>query len=136
LPNKVYVGSIDNDQFDWILVISARKHGLEIDPDCANHLRMLIRTKGDGDLRPYVPNVACQLAKAICMYEGYELRLTRSIIDRVASLYFTKLVNETNNTIDDDALYRELESYNACASVVDATPELDTHDIPNGMTPF
>ena len=136
LPNKVYVGSIDNDQFDWILVISARKHGLEIDPDCANHLRMLIRTKGDGDLRPYVPNVACQLAKAICMYEGYELRLTRSIIDRVASLYFTKLVNETHNAIDDDALYRELESYNASASVVDAVPELDSHDIPNGMTPF
>jgi hypothetical protein len=136
LPNKVYVGSIDNDQFDWILVISARKHGLEIDPDSANHLRMLIRTKGDGDLRPYVPNVACQLAKAICMYEGYELRLTRSIIDRVASLYFTKLVNETHNAIDDDALYRELESYNASANVVDAAHELDSHDIPNGMTPF
>ena len=136
LPNKVYVGSIDNDQFDWILVISARKHGLEIEPDCANHLRMLIRTKGDGDLRPYVPNVACQLAKAICMYEGFEPRLTRSIIDRVASLYFTKLVNQTHDSIDDDALYRELESYNAAAGAVDLVPELDSQEIPNGMTPF
>jgi hypothetical protein len=137
LPNKVYVGSIDNAQFDWILVVCARKHGIELDPDSANHLRMLIRTRGDGDLRPYVPNVACQLAKAICMYEGYEMRLTRAIIDRVASLYFTKLVyNTPNNAIDDEALYRELESYNAGVHDAEVAASTDPYEIPNGMTPF
>jgi hypothetical protein len=137
LPNKVYVGSIDNAQFDWILVVCARKHGIELDPDSANHLRMLIRTRGDGDLRPYVPNVACQLAKAICMYEGYEMRLTRAIIDRVASLYFTKLVyNTPNNAIDDEAIYRELESYNAGIHEAEVAASTDPYEIPNGMTPF
>jgi len=136
LPNKVYVGSIDNEQFDWILVVCARKHGLELDPDSASHLRMLIRTRGDGDLRPYVPNVACQLAKAICMYEGYEMRLTRGIIDRVASLYFTKLVHNTPKPTDDEALYLELESYNAEMHQAEVADAADAGDIPNGMTPF
>ena len=136
LPNKVYVGSIDNDQFDWILVVCARKHGLELDADCANHLRMLIRTMGDGDLRPYVPNVACQLSKAICMYEGLELRITRGILDRVASLYFTKLVQHETDPIDDESLHRELALYNAgapdCEMNADRVPQVS----PDGMTPF
>ena len=68
---------------------------------------MSIRTTGDGDLRPYVPNVACQLAKAICTYEGLELRITRGILDRVASLYFTKLAQNQSDPTDDEALHRE-----------------------------
>lgn len=136
LPNKVYVGSIDNEQFDWILVVCARKHGLDLDADSANHLRMLIRTTGDGDLRPYVPNVACQLAKAICMYEGLELRISRSILDRVASLYFTKLTQQQSDPIDDEALHRELALYNAgevdCDVATDRVAQWNTE----GMTPF
>ena len=135
LPNKVYVGSIDNEQFDWILAVCARKHRLELDADCAHHLRMLIRTKGDGDLRPYVPNVACQLAKAICMYEGLELRLNRGIIDRVASLYFTKLAQPDPEPIDDEALHRELELYNAGPDP-EVTIDYTSQARPEGMTPF
>ena len=119
----MYVGSIDNDQFDWILVVCARKHGLELDADSANHLRMLIRTTGDGDLRPYVPNVACQLAKAICMYEGLELRISRPILDRVASLYFTKLTQSASGSTDDEALHRELALYNAGEPAFDVSDE-------------
>ena len=140
LPNKVYVGSIGNEQFDWILALCARKHRLELDTDSAKHLRTLIRTKGDGDLRPYVPNVACQLAKAICMYEGLELRLDRSILDRVASLYFTKLSQQEPEPlnaapIDDETLHRELELYNAgLDGAVD--PDQFTQASTEGMTPF
>ena len=136
LPNKVYVGSIDNVQFDWILAICARKHGLELDADSANHLRMLIRTTGDGDLRPYVPNVACQLAKAICMYEGLDPRINRSIIDRVASLYFTKLVQRESDPIDDELLHRELALYNAGEADCEITPDRVPHGSTEGMTPF
>jgi hypothetical protein len=136
LPNKVYVGSIDNEQFDWILVVCARKHGLELDADSANHLRMLIRTTGDGDLRPYVPNVACQLAKAICMYEGLDLRISRSILDRVASLYFTKLTQQQSEPIDDEALHRELALYNAGEADCDVATDRVAQWNTEGMTPF
>ena len=136
LPNKVYVGAIDNEQFDWILVICARKHGMELDADSSNHLRMLIRTTGDGDLRPYVPNVACQLAKAICLYEGLELRISRAIVDRVASLYFTKLVHQEAGPIDDDALHRELALYNASSLDCDVATDRVVQSSPEGMTPF
>jgi hypothetical protein len=91
LPNKVFVGSIDDDQFDWILAISARRHGVHVERAGATYLREHVRANGDGDLRPYVPNVACQLAKAICTYEGIAPRLDAAVIDRVASMYFTKL---------------------------------------------
>jgi len=94
LPNKVYVGSIDAEQFDWILVLCGRKHGVRIEREWATYLRQAIAVHGDGDLRPYVPNVVCQLAKAICTYEGLPVQLDPAIIDRVASLYFTKLSNE------------------------------------------
>jgi hypothetical protein len=136
LPNKVYVGSIDNEQFDWILAVCARKHGLEVDADSASHLRMLIRTAGDGDLRPYVPNVACQLAKAICLYEGRALQFDRSIVDRVSSLYFTKMVQRQPDP-DDEALHRELALYNS-ASAADCELATDriAHSSTEGMTPF
>jgi hypothetical protein len=91
LPNKVFVGSIDDDQFDWILAIAARRHGVHVERAGATYLREHVRANGDGDLRPYVPNVACQLAKAICNYEGITPRLDSAVIDRVASMYFTKL---------------------------------------------
>ena len=94
LPNKVYVGSIDAEQFDWILVLCGRKHGVRIEREWATYLRKAIAEHGDGDLRPYVPNVVCQLAKAICTYDGLPVQLDPPIIDRVASLYFTKLSNE------------------------------------------
>ena len=136
LPNKVYVGSIDDEQFDWILVVCARKHGIELDADSAAHLRMLIRTQGDGDLRPYVPNVACQLAKAICQYEGLELRMNRAIVDRVASLYFTKMVQRRDNPIDDDALHRELDLYNSRTADCDVTTDRLAQPSTEGMTPF
>ena len=136
LPNKVYVGAIDNEQFDWILAICARKHGIELDADSANHLRMLIRTTGDGDLRPYVPNVACQLAKAICLYEGLELRISRAIVDRVASLYFTKLVHQEAGPIDDEALHRELALYNASSLDCHVATDRVVQSSPEGMTPF
>jgi hypothetical protein len=137
LPNKVYVGSIDNEQFDWILAVCARKHGLEIDAESASHLRLLIRTTGDGDLRPYVPNVACQLAKAICLYEGRELRMDRSIVDRVASLYFTKMAQAEPKPIDDDALYRELELYDSGTTpTYEMTTDRAAHASTEGMTPF
>jgi hypothetical protein len=137
LPNKVYVGSIDNDQFDWILAVCARKHNLEIDAESASHLRMLIRTTGDGDLRPYVPNVACQLAKAICLYEGRPLRMDRSIVDRVASLYFTKMSQQQTDPIDDEALHRELELYRSgTAAECEMTTDRVAHSSTEGMTPF
>ena len=94
LPNKVYVGPIDAEQFDWILILCGRKHGVRIEREWATYLRRAIAEHGDGDLRPYVPNVVCQLAKAICTYEDLPLELDPQIIDRVASLYFTKLSNE------------------------------------------
>jgi hypothetical protein len=91
LPNKVYVGAIDDAQFDTILAGVARARGVGVDGDAAAYLRHLVRSKGDGELRPYVPGVVCNLAAAICRYESIPVRLDRRILDRVASLYFTRM---------------------------------------------
>jgi Mn-dependent DtxR family transcriptional regulator len=90
IPNKVYVGSITDAQFDVILQVLAGKSGLALDAREAAHLRQLVRQRGDGDLRPYLPGVVCKLARAICQFEGLPLRLDTSVLDRVADMYFTR----------------------------------------------
>jgi len=91
IHNKVFIGAIDDEQFDWILARVVAKQGLELDEAAAAHLRRVAKARGDGELRAYLPGVVCSLALAIARYENLAPALTPDMVDRVVDLYFTKV---------------------------------------------
>ncbi len=91
IHNKVFIGAIDDEQFDWILARVVAKQGLDLDESAAAHLRRVAKARGDGELRAYLPGVVCSLALAIARYENLAPALTPEMVDRVVDLYFTKV---------------------------------------------
>lgn len=87
LRNKVFVGPITDNAFNWILVRVAKAKGIEVSADDAAHLRSVAK-KFLGELRPYVAVDFCDLMIGICNYEGFPRKLDTKMIDRVASVYF------------------------------------------------
>ncbi len=90
IPNKVYVGSIDDAAFDQILAAVCKGKGIGCNQESANYLRALIREQTGSDLRPYYPADFAKTLIAICDYEGRPKVLDRNAIDRVANIYFTR----------------------------------------------
>lgn len=88
IQSKVYVGSISDESFDWILAREAHASGVACDSDSSVYLREVCRAHS-GDLRPYLPAVACKLVVAVATYEGIGASLDRETVDRVMRLYFT-----------------------------------------------
>lgn len=90
IRSKVLIPSIDDDQFDQILGAVAVATGVAVAPGAAEHLRAVSREKGDGDLRPYLPAVVCELVCSISDYEDMDRLLDVAMVDRVAYLFFTQ----------------------------------------------
>lgn len=90
IPNKVFVGSIDDGAFDQVLAAVCKGMGIGCNQESANYLRALIREQTGTDLRPYYPADFAKTLVAICDYEGRPKVLDRNAIDRVANIYFTK----------------------------------------------
>jgi len=89
IRSKVLIPAVDDDQFDEILTAVAKGAGVTIGPGAAEHLRRVSREKGDGDLRPYLPAVVCELVSSISDYEDMDRLLDVAMVDRVAELFFT-----------------------------------------------
>lgn len=87
LRNKVFIGPISENAFNWILVRVAKARGIEVDADDAAHLRS-VAIENIGELRPYLVTDFCELMEGICAYEQVPKRLDRNMIDRVAQVYF------------------------------------------------
>ncbi|MEZ5321080.1 MAG: hypothetical protein R2698_03165 [Microthrixaceae bacterium] len=90
IHNKVYVGCLDDQQFNFVLARVGKVKELEILESGADRLRAMARAMGDGELRAYLPGVVCKLALAICAYENLSPVLTPPLVDRVLDLYFAK----------------------------------------------
>ncbi|NNE96303.1 MAG: hypothetical protein HKN24_09775, partial [Acidimicrobiales bacterium] len=90
LRNKVYVGAVEEDAFNWILARVAKAKSLQVTAEGAERLRQQAEDHL-GELRPYLAVDFCELALGICEYEGAARNLDQAMIDRVASVYF---VNE------------------------------------------
>jgi hypothetical protein len=90
IRSKVLIPSIDDEQFDTILAAVAKKSEVTIGPGAAEHLRAVSKEKGDGDLRPYLPAVVCELVSSISDYEDMDRILDVAMVDRVAYLFFTQ----------------------------------------------
>ncbi len=90
IQNKILVPSIDDHEFDEVLTRSAARYGVTITPGAPEYLRTVSRHRGDGDLRPYLPNEVCKIVSAICEYEHKSRILDTDTVDRVAAIYFTQ----------------------------------------------
>jgi len=94
LRNKVYVGPCTEAAFNWILVRSAKRTGMEVTAQSAGYLASVTR-KALGELRPYVAVDFCDLAVGICRYHGAASVLDQRMIDLVADVYFVQSGEDT-----------------------------------------
>ena len=95
IQTKIFIGSITQDAFDWILSRVAQAMGVGCNAESAEYLRMMCIQEG-GDLRPYLPADVCKLVKAVAQYEGTPPTLSQSNIDRVLGLYYTQDPEDSN----------------------------------------
>lgn len=95
IRNKIYVGAIDDEQFDWILSRVVQAKGYACGAQEAAHLREVARDRGDGDLRAYLPAMVVEMAQAVIRFESLPPALTVDLIDRVLNLYFTRFESES-----------------------------------------
>ncbi|MBI1897602.1 MAG: AAA family ATPase [Acidobacteria bacterium] len=90
IRNKIYVEPVDENVFDEIFrrVVEARSLPTEI--DSAEFLRTVCLREGRGELRACYPVDICNILSSISRYEGRPIRMTKSELERAASLYFAK----------------------------------------------
>jgi hypothetical protein len=91
IQNKILVPPISDAEFDEVLRRVSQSMSVDVEPDAPAYLRNVSRTLGDGDLRPYLPKEVCKILKSVCTYNRMPVVLDRANIDRVASVYFTKV---------------------------------------------
>ena len=89
IQSKILIPSIADAQFDEVLRRVAIAMDVAVTPDAPAHLRHVSKTRGDGDLRPYLPAAVCKMLKSICAFAKVPVVLDRDMIDRVAAVYFT-----------------------------------------------
>lgn len=123
LRNKVLVGPISDNAFNWILVRVAKAKGIEVGGDDAAHLRVVAR-RNLGELRPYVAVDFCELMLGVCAYEGIPRRLDRTMIDRVAAVYFLNEGDDPAIAVQDSGSERPLPA--AVAGSIPPTPPVHT----------
>ena len=104
LRNKVYIGPISENAFNWILVRVAKARGIEVTAEDAAHLRS-VAIENIGELRPYLVTDFCELMEGICAYEQVPKRLDRDMIDRVAQVYFVNTMADAASAYDMNAPY-------------------------------
>ena len=98
IHNKIYIGAIDDEQFEWILARVTKAKGLQCDAAASGRLRAVAKRRGDGELRAYLPGVVCEIATAVIRYENLPPTLTPALVDRVLDLFFTRdLEGESNS---------------------------------------
>jgi hypothetical protein len=98
IQNKILMPSISDEEFDVVLHRAAETRDVSIAPGAAEYLRQVSREKGDGDLRPYLPNEVCKILRAVCQYRGMRPELNPSTIDQVAAVYFTHATRVTTQS--------------------------------------
>lgn len=99
LRNKVYIGPISENAFNWILVRVAKARGIDVNADDAAYLRS-VAIENIGELRPYLVTDFCELMEGICAYEQVPKRLDRDMIDRVAAVYFVNTMDGPGDVAD------------------------------------
>jgi len=90
IHNKIFVDAVDEAAFDQIFVRVVGKFGIPSEPDSAQYLRKLCLAEGRTELRACYPGDICNILTSIGKYEGRPPHMSKSELERAASLYFAK----------------------------------------------
>lgn len=88
IPNKVFVGPLQQEQFIWLVRRVANQAGLELSPDAASTLAQTCEANGGGDLRAYLPRDLSRIITSICTFEGWTPQMNSTTIERAAAIYW------------------------------------------------
>jgi hypothetical protein len=90
IRNKIYVEAVDAAAFDQIFLRVVAARNITAEPDSAEYLRKLCLREGRTELRACYPADICNALTAIGRYEGRPPQMTKSELERAATLYFAK----------------------------------------------
>ncbi|MGD1094675.1 MAG: AAA family ATPase [Bryobacteraceae bacterium] len=90
IHNKIYVEAVDAHSFDQIFARVVQSREIQSEPDSAEYLRKLCLREGRTELRACYPADICNILLSIGLYEGREAIMSKSELERAASLYFAK----------------------------------------------
>jgi SpoVK/Ycf46/Vps4 family AAA+-type ATPase len=97
VPNKVYVGDVDEHSFDLIFDRETEQQKVPCDPDAAEYLRMLCKRHGGGVLRACYPGDICRILHWISKYEARPVKATNAELERAVELYFAQSTGPHEN---------------------------------------
>ena len=90
IPNKVYVGDVDDETFDVIFEREAMKQEIPRQPDGAEQLRQLCKLHGGEQLRACYPADICRILHWISEYEERPIEAGNIDFERAVTLYFAR----------------------------------------------
>jgi hypothetical protein len=90
IPNKVYVGNVDDQEFGVIFEREAIKQEIPYQADSAEQLRRLCKLHGGSALRACYPGDICRILHWISQYEGRLIGATTAELERAVTLYFAQ----------------------------------------------
>jgi predicted ATPase with chaperone activity len=90
IPNKVYVGDVDDQTFDIIFEREARKQEIAYNADTVETLRWLCKLHAGDYLRACYPGDICRILHWIAEYEGRPVEVTKTELERAVMLYFAR----------------------------------------------
>ncbi|HEX6897764.1 MAG TPA: AAA family ATPase [Bryobacteraceae bacterium] len=90
IHNKIFVEAVDERVFDQIFHRVVGKTNIAHEPDSAEYLRKLCLREGRTELRACYPSDICNILVSIGKYEGRAPYMSKTELERAASLYFAK----------------------------------------------
>ena len=90
IHNKIYIEACESTVFDQIFYRVAEGRGIVTEPDSADFMRKLCLREGRSELRACYPSDICNILESISRYEGREIRMNRSDLERATALYFAR----------------------------------------------
>jgi len=90
IHNKIFVEAVDPVSFDLIFNRVVQSRNIPAEADSAEYLRMLCLREGRTELRACYPADICNILTSIGRYESRPPMMTKSELERAASLYFAK----------------------------------------------
>lgn len=90
IHNKIFVEAVDDKVFDQIFHRVVGKANIPYEPDSSEYLRKLCLREGRTELRACYPSDICNILVSIGKYEGRPPFMSKTELERAASLYFAK----------------------------------------------
>jgi hypothetical protein len=90
IPNKVYVGDVEDQIFDLIFERETAQQNIAGDPGSAEELRRLCKLHAGGGLRACYPGDICRILLWISEYEERPVNMTKTELERAVELYFAR----------------------------------------------